>query len=127
MNEKEVAPDLLVISCEEDYQTCAPLLEKGQTYYTHHAYHTVFFSGSGHSANVPNRCECFQRGVSAKRYRHSEAGVREVSEPKSLLEPSEHAFSALVFLHRLKFFSVDVCAGTAFSWTESNRPARRGG
>ena len=34
MKEKEVPPDLLVISCEEDYETCAPLLEKGQTYYT---------------------------------------------------------------------------------------------
>jgi len=34
MKEKEVPPDLLVISCEEDYGTCAPLLEKGQTYYT---------------------------------------------------------------------------------------------
>ncbi|XP_044964384.1 mediator of DNA damage checkpoint protein 1 isoform X1 [Hordeum vulgare subsp. vulgare] len=27
--EKEAADDLLVISCEEDYQTCAPLVEKG--------------------------------------------------------------------------------------------------
>lgn len=34
MKEKEVPPDLLVISCEEDYETCAPLLEKGQIYYT---------------------------------------------------------------------------------------------
>ncbi|CAN6336330.1 unnamed protein product [Urochloa humidicola] len=29
MKEKEVPDDLLIISCEEDYQTCAPLLEKG--------------------------------------------------------------------------------------------------
>ncbi|XP_062179635.1 uncharacterized protein LOC133884294 [Phragmites australis] len=29
MREKEVPDDLLVISCEEDYQTCAPLLERG--------------------------------------------------------------------------------------------------
>ncbi|KAF8725857.1 hypothetical protein HU200_020419 [Digitaria exilis] len=29
MKEKEVPDDLLVISCEEDYQTCAPLLERG--------------------------------------------------------------------------------------------------
>ncbi|AQK42120.1 BRCT domain-containing DNA repair protein [Zea mays] len=34
MNEKEVAPDLLVISCEEDYQTCAPLLEKGASVFS---------------------------------------------------------------------------------------------
>ncbi|RCV15211.1 hypothetical protein SETIT_3G040100v2 [Setaria italica] len=29
MKENDVPDDLLVISCEEDYQTCAPLLEKG--------------------------------------------------------------------------------------------------
>ncbi|CAN6340605.1 unnamed protein product [Urochloa humidicola] len=29
MKEKEVPDDLLIISCEEDYRTCAPLLEKG--------------------------------------------------------------------------------------------------
>ncbi|CAL4910351.1 unnamed protein product [Urochloa decumbens] len=29
MKEKEVPDDLLIISCEEDYHTCAPLLEKG--------------------------------------------------------------------------------------------------
>lgn len=34
MKEKEVAPDLLVISCEEDYQTCAPLLEKGASVFS---------------------------------------------------------------------------------------------
>lgn len=27
--EKEAPDDLLVISCEEDYETCAPLVEKG--------------------------------------------------------------------------------------------------
>jgi hypothetical protein len=29
-----VPPDLLVISCEEDYEACAPLLEKGRAYCT---------------------------------------------------------------------------------------------
>jgi hypothetical protein len=32
MKENQVPDDLLVISCEEDYQTCAPLLEKGKNY-----------------------------------------------------------------------------------------------
>ncbi|EES19016.1 hypothetical protein BDA96_09G044600 [Sorghum bicolor] len=34
MKEKEVPPDLLVISCEEDYKTCAPLLEKGASVFS---------------------------------------------------------------------------------------------
>ncbi|XP_066367262.1 uncharacterized protein [Miscanthus floridulus] len=34
MKEKEVPPDLLVISCEEDYGTCAPLLEKGASVFS---------------------------------------------------------------------------------------------
>lgn len=27
---KEVPDDLLVISCEEDYETCSPLLKRGE-------------------------------------------------------------------------------------------------
>ncbi|CAL4902968.1 unnamed protein product [Urochloa decumbens] len=34
MKEKEVPDDLLIISCEEDYHTCAPLLEKGATIFS---------------------------------------------------------------------------------------------
>ncbi|CAD6334640.1 unnamed protein product [Miscanthus lutarioriparius] len=34
MKEKEVPPDLLVLSCEEDYGTCAPLLEKGASVFS---------------------------------------------------------------------------------------------
>jgi hypothetical protein len=40
MKEKEVPDDLLVISCEEDYETCTPLLEKGQNH-LHHTLHTI--------------------------------------------------------------------------------------
>ncbi|KAJ1261594.1 hypothetical protein BS78_09G042100 [Paspalum vaginatum] len=34
MKGKEVPDDLLVISCEEDYQTCAPLLERGASIFS---------------------------------------------------------------------------------------------
>lgn len=46
MKEKEVPDDLLVISCEEDYQTCAPLLERGQNY-LHHALYTILSGNLG--------------------------------------------------------------------------------
>jgi mediator of DNA damage checkpoint protein 1 len=51
MKETKVPDDLLVISCEEDYQTCAPLLEKGKSY-LHCTSYTIFIEQSGQPANV---------------------------------------------------------------------------
>jgi mediator of DNA damage checkpoint protein 1 len=51
MKETKVPDDLLVISCEEDYQTCAPLLERGKSY-LHCTSYTIFIEQSGQPANV---------------------------------------------------------------------------
>jgi mediator of DNA damage checkpoint protein 1 len=51
MKETKVPDDLLVISCEEDYETCAPLLERGKSY-LHCTSYTIFIEQSGQPANV---------------------------------------------------------------------------
>jgi hypothetical protein len=51
MKETKVPDDLRVISCEEDYQTCAPLLERGKSY-LHCTSYTIFIEQSGQPANV---------------------------------------------------------------------------
>ena len=83
MKEKEVPDDLLVISCEEDYETCTPLLEKGQNH-LHHTLHTISVWESRQSANIHEypRCHHFQHRASTKWYSHPEAGVRKVNKPK---------------------------------------------
>ena len=81
MKKKEVPNDLLVISCEEDYETCTPLLEKGQNH-LHHTLHTISVWESRQSANIHEypRCHHFQHRASTKWYSHPEAGVRKVNK-----------------------------------------------
>lgn len=38
MKGDKVPDDLLVISCEEDYSLCTPLLEKGKAPLNHHSF-----------------------------------------------------------------------------------------
>lgn len=72
-----IADNLLILSCEEDYASCVPFLEKGQKLF-HSALKTCYLL----KIKYTMFCTCRGNGVQfrtvAEWHRYSEAGVSEV-------------------------------------------------
>lgn len=78
LKDEKLPDDLLILSCEEDYDICVPFLEKGWPILIKQTFADKYISGFHFIIYFINRCGYLQFRASTKWNSYSETGVRKV-------------------------------------------------